>query len=319
MDENTLVSVIIVNYNGKNHLEKCLESLMKINYNNYQVILVDNNSSDGSIQFVEKFYPSIRLIKLKKNFGFAKPNNIAAHEAEGDILLFLNNDTIVDPNFITEMIKVIKKDPKIAICQSLLLRSNGEVDSSGDFVDFLGRAYSSKEIPKDVKNILCARGASMMVRKGLFSELGCFDEDFFVSFEDVDIGWKAWIWGYKVVCVPKSIVYHAGGQTVKKLSSFIQYHGVKNTITIRLVNFEIGIAISSIVKFFVFLIMKKSVGATIMTYDKELSTLPSFSVIIRGVGWVLKNLGSIIKKHKYVKSKRVRSTKELINLGLITR
>ena len=100
-----LVSVIIVNYNGKHHLEKCLRSLSKVDYKNYEIILVDNNSSDGSIEFVKESYPSVIIKKLDKNYGFAEPNNIGAKSANGEFLLFLNNDTYVEPNFISELVK----------------------------------------------------------------------------------------------------------------------------------------------------------------------------------------------------------------------
>ena len=135
------VSVIIVNYNGKALLEKCLESLSKVNYENFEIIVVDNNSTDGSIELVTKNYPSIILLKLNSNKGFAEPNNIGAKIANGKYLLFLNNDTIVTPNFISEMVQVIENDKKIAICQSLLLKPDESVDSSGDFIDHLGIVY----------------------------------------------------------------------------------------------------------------------------------------------------------------------------------
>jgi len=218
MKKIPLVSIIIVNYNGKTHLEECLSSLEKIDYKNYEIILVDNNSTDTSVEYVKNTYPSITIIKLNRNYGFAEPNNIGAKNAKGDYLLFLNNDTTVNPNFISEMVNVLEQDPQIAICQSLLLKPNGEVDSSGDFIDTLGRAYSSKNKENEVKKILSARGASMMVRKDSFWDLGGFDKRFFASFEDVDLGWRAWIWGYKIVVVPSSIVYHKGGQTVKQLT-----------------------------------------------------------------------------------------------------
>jgi len=184
-----LVSVIIVNYNGKNHLENCLKSLMNIAYKNYEVIIVDNNSTDESIEFVKNCYPSIIIIKLDRNYGFAEPNNIGAKIAKGEFLLFLNNDTEVSPNFIEKMVNVLNQDSKIAICQSLLLKPNQEIDSSGDYVDELGRAYSSRKKLTEVKEILSARGASMMVKKNYFWDLDGFDEKFFASFEDVDICW----------------------------------------------------------------------------------------------------------------------------------
>jgi len=319
MENNPLVSVIIVNYNGKTYLEKCLESLMKINYKNYEVILVDNNSTDTSIEFVKNTYPSITIIKLNDNYGFAEPNNIGAKNAKGDYLLFLNNDTEVNADFIGEMVKVLKQDPKIAICQSLLLKSNGDVDSSGDFIDTLGRAYSSKNKVNEVKKILSARGASMMVRKDSFWDLGGFDKKFFASFEDVDLGWRAWIWGYKIVLVPNSIVYHKGGQTVKYLSSQVRFHGVKNSLVIRLSNFESSLAASSIIKSFGMVLLRKTFGVSLVKNPAEIFPPPSIKIILRGTMWVMKNLGYVLAKRKNVNSRRKRTSQDLLNLGLITK
>lgn len=318
MKNHPLVSIIIVNYNGKHLLKKCLESLMKNNYENNEIILVDNNSTDDSIEFVKNFHPSVIIIKLDKNYGFAEPNNIGAKIAKGDLLLFLNNDTIPNPNFISEMVNVLKQDPKIAICQSLLLKPNGEVDSSGDFIDTIGRAYSSKEKISDTKKILSARGASMMVRKNSFWELGGFDKKFFVSFEDVDIGWRAWIWGYKVVVVPTSVVYHTGSQTIQENYPLVKFHGVKNTLILRLVNFETYLAITSVIKLFFIISMKKIFRISIVKEHGSSPPLPSSQNIFRSLFWVLKNLKYVSDKRKTVNSKRVRSTKDLLEKGVIT-
>jgi len=318
MEKIPLVSIIIVNYNGKTHLEECLSSLEKIDYKNYEIILVDNNSTDTSVEYVKNTYPSITIIKLNRNYGFAEPNNIGAKNAKGDYLLFLNNDTTVNPNFISEMVNVLEQDPQIAICQSLLLKPNGEVDSSGDFVDTLGRAYSSKNKENEVKKILSARGASMMVRKDSFWDLGGFDKRFFASFEDVDLGWRAWIWGYKIVLVPNSIVYHKGGQTVKQHLSEIRFHGVKNSLIIRLTNFETGLATSSIFKTLGVILFRKSFGISLVEEHEEIFPLPSVKIILRGVMWIAKNFGYVLAKRKNVNSRRKRTTKDLLNLGLIT-
>ena len=272
MDKKPLISVIIVNLNGKTHLEKCLKSLKDVQYDKFEIILVDNNSTDNSIEFVKQTYPSVMIIKLDKNYGFAEPNNIGAKNAKGEFLLFLNNDTEVNPNFLDELIKVILTDSKIAICQSLLLKTNGEIDSSGDFVDTLGRAYSSKNKVNEVKKILSARAASMMVRTDSFWDLGGFDKKFFASFEDVDLGWRAWIWGYKIVVVPNSIVYHTGGQTVKQHSSAVRFHGVKNSLIIRLTNFETPLAASSIIKSFGIVLLRKTFGISVVKDPEQ--TLP---------------------------------------------
>ena len=314
-----LVSIIIVNYNGKKYLEKCLKSLERIDYDNYEIILVDNNSTDDSIEFVKNTYPSIIIIKLEKNYGFAEPNNIGAKNAKGNFLLFLNNDTEVTPNFVTELVNAAKTDKQIAICQSLLLKPNGEIDSSGDFLDTLGRAYSSKIKPKSIKEILSARGASLLVKREIFENLGGFDKEYFASFEDVDLGWRCWIAGYKVIVVPSSIVYHSGGQTIKELSSVMSFHGVKNTLLLRLVNFEFSYAIKSTLMLFFVSLMRKLFGISVVKDPEQGPPLPSFKIILRGILWILKNSKYVLAKRKEVNSHRVSSTDDLIEKGLVTK
>lgn len=321
MNNEPLVSIIVVNYNGKNHLEKCMKSLSEIDYKNYEIVLIDNNSSDDSVKFITTSYPKVKIITLDKNYGFAEPNNIGARNASGEFILFLNNDTIVTPNFLTALINVVKSDPQIAICQSLLLRQNGDVDSSGDFVDTLGMAYSSHQQPSGIRPILSARGASMLIRKNTFFELGSFDKNYFASFEDIDIGWRAWIWGHRVLLVPDSIVYHLGGQTIGKMNAIMRFHGLKNLLITRLVNFEWPYAIRGFLGFFIVRLMKKF-GVTVKNTPTEefkgKTTGPSLlKTLFLVFFWMIKNFGYISKKRKYVNSKRIRSTKELIHMGLI--
>jgi len=290
---------------------------MKINYESYEVVFVDNNSTDGSVEFVKRGYPKVRIIKLDDNYGFAEPNNIGAKNAKGEYLLFLNNDTVVSPNFVTELVDVMNQDIQIAICQSMLLRPNGDVDSSGDFVDTLGRAYSSKNNPKDVQYILSARAASMLVKKDTFWDLYGFDKNFFASFEDVDLGWRAWIWGYKVVLVPKSVVYHIGRQTINKLSSEIQFHAVKNSLILRLANFEAYFALKSIMILWFVTFMRKAFGVSVISDPEQSPSLPSYRTIFRGAIWILRNFGYVLSKRKHINIRRVESTTSLMKRGLI--
>jgi len=313
------ISVIIVNYNGKKYLEKCLDSLLQTNYRNYEIIIIDNHSTDDSIDLIRQRYPQVKLIELEKNYGFAEPNNIAAKTATGKYLHFLNNDTVVSPDFLDELVKIMEQDSDIAISQSILLHFDETVDSSGDYIDTLGRAYNSKKRPEQVQPILSARGASMMARKDIFWKLGGFDKEFFATFEDVDIGWRAWISGYKVVVVPKSIVYHVGGQTIKEINSLIRFHGIKNSLILRLTNFEFFTASKSIVLLF-FVIMIRKIFGVVVVKDPEVGLPPpSFGAIIRGIGWVMKNCRHIIAKRSKVNSQRVYSTRDLINKGIITK
>jgi len=154
----------------------------------------------------------------------------------------------------------------------------------------------------------------MMIKKSVFWELLGFDEKFFASFEDVDIGWRAWLWGHKVALVPQSIVYHTGGATVRNLSFEIKFHGVKNFLMLYLVNFERPF-FSSLIKLAGMILTKKSV---VPKHNKENSfQLPSFSIAFRGLLWVLGNLKYVLDKRKKVNSKRELSTQDLMKLGLI--
>ena len=323
------ISVIIVNYNGKKLLENCLESLFKTDYNNFEVILVDNNSTDGSMEFVTKNYPKIIVIKLDSNKGFAEPNNIGAKIAKGEYLLFLNNDTVTTTNFISEMVKVLEKDEKIAICQSLLLKPDGNIDSSGDFIDKMGIVYNSKTKIDEIKEISSARGACMLIRKKIFDKLGGFDEKFFFSFEDVDLGWRSWILGYKVVIVPNSIVYHDAGKTSSKFKSEAAFHGLKNQLAMKITNFEPRFAFSSLLSFF-FVYGSREIkiwfdykikGYTNMTstkYEDKTAENPSIKIVIKSISWIFKNIRYLHRKHNQVNESRIVSTDYLEKIRIIS-
>ena len=322
------ISVIIVNYNGKELLQKCLESLFKIDYNNFEVILVDNNSTDGSMEFVTKNYPKIIVIKLDSNKGFAEPNNIGAKIAKGEYLLFLNNDTITTTNFISEMINVLEKDEKIAICQSLLLKPDGNIDSSGDFIDKMGIVYNSKTKIDEIREVSSARGASMLVRSDIFDKLDGFDQKFFVTFEDVDLCWRSWILGYRVLIIPTSIVYHEGGITIKKIKSEIAFHGFKNQLAMKITNFEPILAMRNMMLFFgIYGIRELKIwldyaisGSTKLSsteYEDNIAPKPSFKVIAKSIFWILSNYGYLLKKQRTINKNRVYSTTILKKMNII--
>ena len=322
------VSVIIVNYNGKKLLEKCLESLFKVNYDNFEVIIVDNNSTDNSIDFLTNNYPSVIILKLDSNKGFAEPNNAAAKIAKGDCLLFLNNDTVVTPNFISEMIEVIKSNKKIAICQSLLLKSDSSIDSSGDFIDELGVCFNSKSTATKIQKIFSARGASMLIEKKIFDLIGGFDEKFFATFEDVDLGWRSWILGYSSVIVPKSIVYHVGGQTVNVFKNEIAFHGFKNQLAMKITNFESRLILKKLIQFFLKYGFRESKiwfdykinGETKITptkYESNFAAKPNFKIIFKSICWILKNFHYLRNKHIQVNKNRKISTESLIKMNIM--
>jgi len=317
LEKNPLVSIIIVNYCGKNLLEECLESLKYTDYKNYEIIIIDNNSSDGSIEFLNKNYPTVQVITLNKNYGFAEPNNIGAKVAKGKYLVFLNNDTKVTSNWLDELVKILQYDKTIVMGQSLLLFQDGTVDSSGDFVDSLGMAYSKHDVPEKMRYILSPRAACMIVRKDAFLDLGGFDESYFASFEDVELGWKAWLWGFKVMVNPKSIVYHKGGQTIKQISKTIEFHSAKNNIMLRLTNLGAIEGTKTIFLMFyeilrIKLLRKKS------KFDQRLK-ITDTKTFFQAITWVIKNSKLINKKRKIILSRQVRTNDDLKKIGLITK
>ena len=322
------VSIIIVNYNGKELLQKCLDSLLNVKYDNFEIILVDNNSTDGTVEFITKNHPSIIIIKLDSNKGFAEPNNVAAKISKGKYLLFLNNDTVVTPNFISEMVKVMETDKKIAVCQSLLLKPDGSVDSSGDFIDHLGVVYNSKTKIDEIREVSSARGASMLVRSDIFEKLDGFDQKFFITFEDVDLCWRSWILGYRVLIIPTSIVYHEGGITIKKIKSEIAFHGFKNQLAMKITNFEPILAMRNMMLFFgIYGIRELKIwldytisGSTKLSsteYEDNIAPKPSFKVITKSIFWILSNYGYLLKKQRTINKNRVYSTTILKKMNII--
>ena len=324
-----LVSIIIVNYNGRPFLDDCLKSLHQINYNEIEIILVDNSSSDDSLDFVKREYPNIIIIKLEKNRGFAEPNNIGTKIAKGDYFLFLNNDTIVEPNFVSELIKTALKDSKIGILQSLLLKPGGEIDSSGDFIDETGIVFNSKKPISNDREIFSARGACMMVQRNLFEKLGGFDEKFYFSFEDVDLGWRARIFGYKIVVIANSKVRHRGGKTTNKKETKLAFHGLKNQLSMKITNFELKFALKSFLMFFFIYGLREirvwfdytingSTKITATNYENKIAEKPSVVVILKSIMWLFQNSNYLWKKHRRINLNRKVSTQELKKLGLIT-
>ena len=169
----------------------------------------------------------------------------------------------------------------------------------------------------------------MIIRKEIFEKLGGFDEKFFISFEDVDIGWRAWILGYKVMMVPRSIVYHMGGQTIKNLKKEIEFHGLKNQISMKITNFESNLVIKNLIKFFVIYgfrelrikldyLFRGKTSLTATKHEEKIAQNINFSTILRSIIWIFKNSKYLRKKHRIVNSSRNMKTEDLIKLGVIT-
>lgn len=223
-----IITISIVNLDGENYLNDCLKSIENINYpkDKTEVIVVDNGSKDNSIKLIENSFPWVKTIKNTKNLGFSKANNQAAEIASGEYIAFLNNDTKVDENWLIELLKPLYGSSDVICSGSKVLSFDGKtIDFACGMINFEGKGFqidNSLPIDKDIHNferyMPFVNGGAMLIKRDVFIDAGGFDEDFFAYYEDVDLGWRLWILGYKVVFTPKSIVYHMYHGTSKNIS-----------------------------------------------------------------------------------------------------
>jgi len=235
LHKNIKVSVIIVNWNGKQHLEECLNSLSKQTFKAFETILVDNGSTDGSIEFVEEHFPVVKVIKLNYNKGFCRGNNIGLQHARGDFIALLNNDTLVDMQWLEELYRAMTKHSHVGICASCIVNyySRDVLDTAGDGFDLCGVGYKIGEgMPvtefQKERYVFGACAGAALYRRSMIDEIGFFDERFFAVGEDLDLSFRARLAGYKCLYVPDAIVYHKIGRTVGQNSDFLLYHSRRN-------------------------------------------------------------------------------------------
>lgn len=245
--KKNLVSIIIINYNGKDYLKRCIESILENNYSNYEIIVVDNASTDGTAEMLKKDFNGIaglRFVSLDKNYGPAKARNEGVKLAKGEIISFLDNDTEVDPYWISNALKYFENDSKIGAlqCKLLLLNDKNRIDYAGEYLGSLGflvhvARYGEEDNGQydEAKELLAAKSAGMFIRKDVFDKIGGFDDDYFIFVEETDLGWRAWLAGYKTIFAYDSKVYHYYSATKvltdKNFNNYlVRFHGPKNYI-----------------------------------------------------------------------------------------
>ena len=210
------VSIVIPNFNGKHFLEDCLKAVFAQDIENMEVIVVDNGSTDGSQEYLDT-YPGVRVLKLDKNYGFCGAVNAGIKAADSEYVILLNNDTEVDKRFAAELLEAIQSDDKIFSCSSKMIQFHDRnlMDDAGDYYCALGWAFGRgkggdiERYEKSV-NIFASCAGAAIYRKKMLESLGYFDEKHFAYLEDIDVGYRARIHGYRNVYAPKAIVYHVG-------------------------------------------------------------------------------------------------------------
>jgi len=213
MPDNPLVSVIIVNFNGKKYLKNCFDSLISGSYKKIELIFVDNGSTDGSAPFVKANYPQVAIIDNKANLGLAVASNIGAGAAAGKYLFFFNNDTLADFRLIENLVNAMEQDQSIGICGCETRTYDGKnIINKGVACDIFGYPYGKDE-PFYVD-------AGIFIRNELFLSMAGFDEAMFLYGEDRDLCWRCWLYGYKVKVVEGAIFFHDSACITNDLKSY---------------------------------------------------------------------------------------------------
>ncbi len=226
-----LVSIVILNYNGVKYLKEFLPSVLATQYENYEVVVADNGSTDNSIALLQSDFPTVKIITSATNEGFAGGYNWALKRIQADYYVLLNSDVSVTPNWIEPMVNVLEANPLNAACQPKLLSFKEPTTfeyagAAGGWIDALGYPFSRGRVfdicekdqkqYQDIAPIFWASGAAMMIRASVFHELNGFDDQFFAHQEEIDLCWRMHLAGYKAFCCPQAVVYHVGAGTLPR-------------------------------------------------------------------------------------------------------
>lgn len=250
----TKVAIVILNWNGENFLKEFLPSVIKYSkINNTKIIIADNASSDNSIEFLNKHYPDIQIIKLDKNYGFAGGYNMSLKQIDAEYYILLNSDVEVSENWISPIINLMDKETNIAACMPKILSYSNKnsyeyAGAAGGFIDKYGYPFCRGRILSSIENnnikynntkeIFWATGACMFIKSANFHEVNGFDTDFFAHMEEIDLCWRLKNRGYKIMYSHESTIYHVGGGTLPNDNPFKLYLNYRNNLFLLYKNLE---------------------------------------------------------------------------------
>ena len=243
------ISVVVVNFNGKRFLDDCLNSLYVQTYKDYEVIVVDNASRDGSVEHIRSCFPWARIVENKVNLGSTGGNNSGIREAEGEFIVTLNNDTRLEKDFL-ERLAGPMSDPGIGMCGSKMVYPNGKINSTGLCLSRSGASWDRGASEEDLGQYdrqeeifgACA-GAALYSRK-MLDEIGLFDEDFFIFMEDIDLTLRARCAGWRCIYVPGAVAHHLHGATAGVGSDLTVYYGNRNIMWLPAKNYPLPFLIT---------------------------------------------------------------------------
>lgn len=298
------VSVIIVHYRNPQNLLRCLDSLSLMEHKNFEVILVDNNSQNPGLGALEKKY-GIKVIRSAENLGFAGGNNLGLERADGEFVLFLNDDTEVEKDLLTKLCARMETDKTIAALQPKIMLKDrpqmfdgvGSFPTITGFLNHVGLEEEDRGQYDHLQGIFSPKGSCLMVRKEVLDKVGSFDPDYFAYFEETDLAWRIWLAGYRIVFVPQARILHHRGATTRQLNfAFIQFHSNKNRWCSYLKNLA-WFNLLWLLSLNVFLCILLAF-VSLFRGGSQKST-----AIFKALGWNIFNFGATIKKRRFVQGR----------------
>ncbi len=320
--EFPLVSVLVLNYNGKKFLDDCFQTVLAATYPNFEVIMIDNLSTDDSVAYTESNYPDVHIFQNGVNGGFSLAYNNSFKIAKGKYYVILNNDVSVEKDWLEPLVEEAEKDPKVGALQpklvSMIEPNKFEyAGASGGFMDKYGypftrgRVIDTIEEDKgqydDIVRLFWTTGAAMFVRAETLGKTGGMDVDFVHHMEEIDLCYRINLVGYKLKVVPKSLVYHYGGGIISYDSYKKLYWNHRNSVFMMLKNLETKN---------LFTIIPARILLDLMTAGWSLATLnfKRIGALIHAYFWLLVHPAMILRKRKEVKKVRTIGDKEIFKL-----
>jgi GT2 family glycosyltransferase len=313
-----LVSLIILNYNGGNVIIRCIESLIHQDFPEdlYEIIVVDNASQDGSADLIENMFHSVKVVRSASNRGYAGGANFGASYSQGDALVFLNNDVQLSADWLTNMVTVLQNEGSVLVGSKIFFEHRPDrLNHAGGLISCLGTGFDiglgmPDRTPNKIVPVGYVSGAALMIPRQLFTELGGFDESYFLYCEDVDLCWRAWLRGYKVLLQPAATLFH-GFQSSKSGSGY----------TLRFLHWHKNALVNIFKNFGVQMLLRGLALHIVLQIARVLSAIRWSSpwcivMLIRADLWLVRNLRSTIMKRAAIQARRKTSDQELAKMNL---
>jgi GT2 family glycosyltransferase len=303
------ISVIILNWNGKQFLDDCLGAMRRQTFRDFETILVDNGSSDGSVEYVRKHFPEVNLLALPDNLGFTGGNIAGYAQAGGDLIVLLNNDTEAHPSWLEEIYRASQSHFKAGSFASKMMYfdERGRVENcgfdlgmSGVTID-LGRDELDGSEWTQPRKVFGGCGGAVAYRRRMLEAIGFLDPDFFMTYEDLDLSFRAQLRGYHCVYIPGAIVYHRYRATNRKTPSRQVFYSQRNIEFVYLKNMPLGLILRSAPQHFLY-----EVGAAI--YFSKQGTGSAF---LRAKLDVLMCLPTILRKRMEIQKRRTATNSQM--------